>query len=292
MAAGNTTTASLADSLPLIIDSARIVREYEGVYTRTTDKQNLPEGTGLSWEEVSLSQLTAQGGITETTTLANPQQLVDTLFTITPTVSGIHTFFTDRVQRRISKNVWAKTGQLAQNAMNRKKDEDYLTTLDGATTSLCGANTTLASGHISAAVSRIKGNTTEPGMGELFTVLHPFQIKDIQDELVSGVGTYTVPTGMTEETFRKGFMGTLFGSNVFADGNISIDSSDDAKGGVHVREAIVMVQGHSPRAETVRHPEIGGGGDALYMYDEYAYGERSAGNWLYEIYSDATAPTS
>ena len=30
----------------------------------------------------------------------------------------------------------------------------------------------------------------------------------------------------------------------------------------------------------------------LYLYDEYAYGERSAGNWLFEVYSDATAPTS
>jgi len=28
------------------------------------------------------------------------------------------------------------------------------------------------------------------------------------------------------------------------------------------------------------------------MYDEYAYGERSAGNWLFEVISDATTPTS
>jgi len=29
----------------------------------------------------------------------------------------------------------------------------------------------------------------------------------------------------------------------------------------------------------------------LYHYDEYAYGERSSGNWLYEVISDALAPT-
>lgn len=292
MVQGRNTTGNLADSLPLVIDGARIRREYEGVFTRTVDKQTLPEGTGLSWEEVTLEQLTAQGGITENTILENPQQVVDSLFSITPTVAGIHTFFTDRVQRRIAKQVWAKVGGLSQNAMNRKKDEDYLTVLDGATTSLCGAGNTLASGHISAARTRITSNTTEPGRGELFAVLRGEQIKDIQDEVVAGVGTYTVPTGMTEETFRKGFMGSLFGCNVFEDGNISIDASDDCKGGVHTREAIVLVQGHSPRSETRREPHIGGGGDSMWLYDEFAFGERSSGNWLVEIYSDSTSPTS
>jgi hypothetical protein len=287
----NTTTGSLADSQEFIIDSARIVREYEGVFMRVTDVQKLEENTGLSWDEISLSQLTAMS-VSETTVMDNPQSYVDTLFTITPTVVGIQTIVTDRVYRRLSKKTLGKMGALAQNAIQRKKDEDFITVLDGATTSLAAANASLTSGHISAAVARIKGNTTERGTGPIFTVLHPFQLKDIQDELVSGIGTYAIPSGMTEETFRKGFMGTLFGSNVFEDGNISVDANDDAKGGVFAKEAIVMVQGHSNRKETRRRPEIGGGADEMFIYDEYAYGERSAGNWLYEIYSDATAPTS
>ena len=291
MPTGNTTTSSLADSLPIVIDGARIVREYEGTYNRVVDKQTLPAGTGLSWDEISLSQLTATQ-VTESTVLDNPQQLVDTLFTITPTVIGIQTLFTDRVQRRIAKVAWAKTGTLAQNAMNRKKDEDFLTMLDGATTSLGGAGTTNTFGLISAAVSRITGNATEPASGPIFAVLHPYQIKDIQDEIVAGVGTYTVPTGMTEDVYRKGFSGTIANANVFADGNLTVDSSDDAKGGVFAREAIVLVQGHSPRNESRRRPEIGGGADEMFMYDEYGLGERSAGNWLYEIYTDALSPTS
>ena len=58
------------------------------------------------------------------------------------------------------------------------------------------------------------------------------------------------------------------------------------------QEAIVMVQGRAPRTATVRREDIGGGATVVYLYDEYAYGERSAGNWLFEIQSDATAPTS
>ena len=290
MATGLTTTGSLADSLPTVIDAARIVREYEGVFMRTTDAQKLPEGTGLKWDEIALAQLTAQS-ITETTELDNPQQLSDSILSAEPVVAGIQIRVTDRARIRIDKKVAAKMGILGQNAIQRKKDQDYLTILDSATTSLSGAGSTLASGVIGAAAARIKGNTSERGMGPIFTVLHPFQIKDLQDELTSGVGTYTVPTGMTEETFRNGFNGSVYGTNVFEDGNISIDSADDAKGGVHARDGVVFVQGRSPWAKTVRMEHIGGGADDMFMYDEYVFVERSAGNWLFEVYSDATAPT-
>jgi hypothetical protein len=288
-----TITGSLADSQELIIDSARIKREEEGVFMRTTEVHTLAKNTGLSWEEVALDQMEAQP-ITESTELVNPQQYVDSLFTITPTMIGISTLVTDRVYARIAKDTIAKMGALKQNAIQRKKDEDYITVLDGGSTAAApGANATLTSGHLSAMVSRIRGNTTEtsrtsPG----FLVMHPFQIKDIQDEIVAGVGTYAVPQGMTESVFRNGYEGQLFGFSVFAAGNITIDSDADAKGGAHTREAIVMVQGRSPWSKTKDRPEVGGGATELFMYDEYAFGERSAGNWLYEIYSDATAPTS
>src|SRR3990167_6568612 len=137
MAGVPTTTGNLADSLPTIIDSARIVREFEGVMVRLSDRTNLADGTGLTWDEISLAQLTAQA-VTETTELNNPQLLSDTLFSVTPVMVGVQTIITDRTMRRISKNVAAKIGVLAQNAIQRRKDEDGLTFLDGATTSLAG----------------------------------------------------------------------------------------------------------------------------------------------------------
>lgn len=291
MATGTTTTDAIADSLPTLIASARIVREYEGVMPQLCALETLGEGVGLSWHEVSYAQLVAQA-ITEATELDNPQQLADTLFTITPTVVGIETLLTDRVAARISKIAYAKIGDLAQKAIQRKKDEDGLVVLDGATTSLCGSGTTLTSGHIASAVARISGNTTEPGNPPIRCVLHTYQIKDIADEIIAGVGTYPVGEGITARVFTEGFKGMIAGAQVYADGNIIIDSTPDAKGGVFAQEAIVLVQGFAPRVETKRRPEIGGGATSLYHYDEYAYGERSAGNWLLEIQSDATTPTS
>lgn len=290
MPSGRTHTSDLVESQPYVIASARIVREYEGVMVRLSDRTNLANNQGLNWHEISLAQLTAQG-ITETTELNNPQAIVDTLFSVTPVMVGVQTIITDRTMRRISSNVAAQIGKLAQNAIQRKKDEDGLVALDGATTSLGGAGTTMTSSLVSAAASRIRGNTTEPGMGPLYTVLHPFQLKDVQDEIVQGIGTYTIPEGLTAEVFRRGFKGSLFDTEVYTDGNLTIDSASDAKGGVFVREALVMVDGKGPWTETDRLGRYGGGANELILYDEYAWGERSAGNWLYEIYTDATAPT-
>ena len=290
MATGNTTTGSLADSLPTIIASARIVREFEGVMPQLVEKQTLGEGIGLSWNEVSFSQLTAQD-ITETTELDNPQQLSDSLLTITPTVAGIETVITDRVAARISKNAYAKIGSLAQNAIQRKKDEDGITVLDGFSNSYCGAGSTLTSGHLAAAMALIQGNTSEPAKPPYRIVLHPYQIHDIEDEIVAGVGTYPVAEGLTARVFSEGFRGMIAGGQVYPDGNITIDSGTDAKGGVFAQEAILLVQGRAPRMVAVRAENVGGGATKIYHYDEYAYGER-LDTWGVEIYSDATAPTS
>jgi len=289
--AGNTTTSSLTDSLNSIIAAARVVRENEGVMPNLVDKKTLGVGIGLDWKEISLAQLTAQT-VTENVELHNPQEITDTIFTITPTVIGIHTILTDRVKARISPIVFGEVGRLGQNAIQRKKDEDGLVVLDGATTSLCGAGFTLATGYVSAAEAQITGNATERGVPPIYCVLHPYQVKDLRDELTAGMLTAPVPEGLTARVFTENNIGRIGTVSVYSDGNISVDAASDAKGGVFAREAIVLVQGRAPWGKEVRNEKLGGGATEYLLYDEYAYGERSAGNWLFELYSDATAPTS
>jgi hypothetical protein len=289
MPSGNTITDALNDSLPLAVSSARVVRDYEQVVPQLVDRQTLGEGLGLSWREITLDQLTAQG-ITENQLLDNPQQITDSLFTITPTVVGLNVVITDRVAARISKSAFAKTGGLAQSAIERKKDEDGIIVFDGASTSLGGAGTTATTSLIAAASERILGNSTEPGKMPLRAVLHPAQIKDFYDEITAPIGTASLD-GESARVFREGFKGMIDSVSIFSDGNITVDASDDAKGGVFAGDAIVLVQGRAPRAVTVRNEKLGGGATEMLLYDEYAYGERSAGNWLYEIYTDATPST-
>lgn len=295
MPAGNTTTQSLADSLDDVRSSARIVREQQAVMTSSVERRTLGRGIGTKWQEVSMSQLTAQA-VSENTVLDNPQQLEDTLFSIEPTVIGIQTLITDRVALRINRQAFARTGVLGQNAIERKKDEDGLTILSGATTVLGTANTALAIGEIRAARYQISSNATEPAPpnAAYMAVLHGFQIVDIENSILAPPTGADVQLGNNfgTQVFRNGFRGMAGGVNVKEDGNITIDANSDATGGVFIREGIVLVQGRSPYMKTREEPHIGGGATSVFHYDEYAYGERSAGNWVFGIISDATAPTA
>ncbi len=291
-AVGWTTTGSLADSLDDVRASARIVREFEGVMPQLADKATLTPGTGLDWQEITYAALTAQA-VTENTELDNPQQLSDSILVITPVVTGIETFLTDRVQKRISSIGFSKIGVLGQNAIQRLKDEDGLAlAASGATTAEPGAGVTLTSGHIAAASYNITSNTTEPGMRPIYFVGHGFQLKDLFDELVAGVGTYVLTEGPTARVFSNMYDMPIAGVKVVEAGNITVDSSSDAAGYVFAKEGVILVQGRAPRVVSVRNEKRGGGGDHVYHYDEYAYGQRNAGVWDYRMTSDATAPTS
>lgn len=293
MASGWSTTQALADSLPAMRQEARIVREYEGVMSQLVDRRMLNEGEGETWNEISYSQLTAMA-VTENTRNENPQQIADTLFTITPSMVQISTFITDKVGRNIAKNGFAQLGPLAMNAIVRKMDEDGLAVFAGASTELAAAGTTLTSGHVSAAISQVRyGGSNEPSNPPWRIVFQSYQLKDVQDDIVSGVGTYPIPEGPTSRAFSSGFyQGPLFGAEAFVDDNITIDGSFDARGAAFAKEAIVLVVSLDPRTETRRQPGWGGGGNELFITQDYAYGERSSGNWLVSFVSDATAPTS
>lgn len=292
---GETTSGALTQALPSIIAKARIVREYDGVWNRVCEKQKRQSGTGLNWQEFTLNQIDGQD-ITETTTNDNAQTLSGSLQTASPQLAQILVKVTDRAKETLSPNVVSQMGQLAGNAMRRKKDEDYLSLYSSfATTASPGSGNPLSFGHITAAVANIKGNVTEGAEDEIFTILHAFQWKDVQDEILAGVGTYTVPTGMTEDVFRRGFMGTIAGSNGFTDNNITIDSTPNANGAVHARKAVIAVQGMELKSETRRDPSFGGGADEAFITDEYTFIERtSAGTQVFaqRILSDATAPAS
>lgn len=300
MTVGETSTGSLGDALPEIVADARIVKEKTGVSTarRTCDVRRQTPGTGLNWTEFALNQLSAQD-ISETTKNENFQQFTGSLLSIQPTMSQIIVKVTDRTYRKIAQIVSSKFGAVIGNAMVRKEDTDYLATfLTFATTCSPGSATTFGSGYISSAKQNITSNVTEPSSAEVFTVLHGFQIKDLQDEIVSGVGTYTIPQGLTEEVFRRGFAGTVAGSNVFEDGNITVTSTPNANGATHSREGVILAIGMEIKRELDRDLYFGGGADVISLVSEFAFAERKSGTssttqvWAYRHLSDATAPTS
>lgn len=289
MAVGNTTSTVLADSIDTIVASARSTEEYAAVVPQLVDKATLVSGTD-TWKEVLFAQLSAMA-ITEQTENENPQLFSDSAITITPQGVQILTFITDKVRRNLNRKSLSQMGKLEGEAMRRKEDEDGLTAMDGSTTQLGTANTPLVTGDIAAARYRITSNATEPGPMPISFVGHGFCIKDFYDELVAGIGTYPVPAGSTAQVFRSGFTLPVANVTVHEDGNIAIDSADDAKNFVFSKSAWVLVRDLNIKTEIERKPGRGGGGDNVYMTAFYAYGERSPGNWSYELIGDASNPT-
>ena len=294
MPTGETTSTSLIDSLPLVVSNARQVREFPVGFMNTVDRQTLPKGAGVAWREIVLARLTAQA-VGQTTPLDNPQEITDTLFQIEPEMYGIHTILTRKVMDQISRNVYGQIGSLMQHAIQRRKELDGFAIYDGATFSRPGAGVTLASGVISAIVTQISGNVTEHAqMDETkYAWLGPYQVHDLQAELGAAVGTYTIQPGATSEAYERGIKAVTMvgGAEIKIGGNIRVDANDDAHGGVHARTGIVLVEWEFPDSYTDVLKNRGGA-EAAWLYDGYAYGERSSGTLFGRVLSDAVAPTA
>ena len=291
MALTPTVTDQLDASLPTIRASARIIREQRGDMVGLVERRTLGRGMGDTWHEVSYDKLTAQA-ISETTENTNIQQISDNDFPIKPTMIQVATMLTDKVGRNITQNGLREIGRLAQNAMQRKRNIDGLTTIDATTsTQLGSAGSSMTFGLVAAGVSNIEGNATEPGNPPIRFVGHSFCIKDIYDQFVAPVGTYDISNGATFDVFKNGFRGMINTAQAFVNGDFTIDANMDVKNGVFAQEGIVHVQEMAPRIATQREELIGGGSTIIVHTDSYAYGIRQ-NNWVQEIIADATAPTS
>ena len=296
MATGETLSSTLGDAAPEIVADVRLVKEFTGTWQRTCDVKTQDEGTGLAWTQFQIAQLEAQD-IGEAQDNRNFQQLQGTLLSTEPVMSQIIIKITDRTYRKIAKVVSSKFGSLAGNAMARKKDEDYIALFSTfATTASPGTGNPLSHGHIAAAARNAASNATEPAMSSIYSVLHGFQIYDLQLEVLAPIGTYEI-SGMTEQVYRQGWRGSVAGSDVFEDGNISPTgvSSTNGRGATHAREGVIAVKSMSIKTERDRDIYFGGGADVISMVDEYSFVENTSRGtqvFCYAHVSDTTAPAS
>ena len=293
---GETTTAALADSLPTMRFGARLVHEQKGRIRDTVDLVMLPKNQGNSWSEVDFAALTAST-VTETTdNLDSPEQLSDTLRTITPTDSGIHILYTDRVADRIITQAASivRSGILGMNAILRKEDLDGIVQGRSATTDMGVAGAPLTSGLVRHLKYRISSNVTEANAdGPFHFQHHGFSLADIDDELSAPLGTYEITSGVSADVLANSYTKAprmLGGMMVHENGHMTIDASDDCEGFGYARDGLILVEGRGVRTEVLRRPNIGGGATSVFMYYEYAWGFRSTGNWLFGVTADATAP--
>lgn len=296
------TTASLDDTLPKFIAEAKLTLRQEGLMDKRVRKVNLGRGQGLTynlptWSAVSVLDLT-QG-----VDLAQAQAVTDSNFAVSVAEIGGQVFFSDLSDMAVREDVMRMLGRAIANTWVRAFDIDLTEDMDSAATSLGGAGTTMLIGRLLAAVNRLSA-AARPVEGPLSCVIHPYQYHPIAEDLaalssgrwINTAGTPSVErsfgssvAGLSENIIREYWVGHLGGVDVFTDPNIAIDASDDAKGGVFSKEAIVAVYYEQPSTRTERDESMRGlelnyvGTVGSGMYDS---------TWAFELYTDATAPTT
>jgi hypothetical protein len=281
-----TTTASAIDAvIQTVIAEAQFTEQHRNVMANLVRKYTIGKGEGDSVDIPKFGTVTAQA-LTEGVDMANPQQLTTSKVTITPGEVGAQIILTDKAVRAANTDLLRAAGRVLGNAMAKKQGQDLLGLLDGFSQSLPGAGTSPTLAHLRAARSRLHG-ATEPAPMKHFAVLHPYQWDAIAADL-SPTGTYPVPDGMSESVIRDYWVGRVLGMDVFVDGNITVDGSDDAKGGVFSKESMVLVTMKKWSVERERDASLRAW--ELNVVADYGYAEYED-SWGVEFYSDASTPT-
>ena len=287
------TTASDLDSLiQVIVGEMRFTARHAVPMANLVTRVDMPENRGSPFDLPKLDTLTAVN-LTEGVDVTSFETVTDSDVSIDPTEVGVFVALTDRSLRRAPAAFESAVAGEAARAYAYKLDLDLLRQLDSFSTSLVGAGSAVGINHLSAARSRVKGGS-EPGQGPVHVVLHPFGIKDIVDDLVPGASN-AIPAGISDDVTRQylteNFVGNtkLYGMSVWEDGNIELDTLDDAIGGLFCQNAIFLAITMEPTQEKQRDASLRG--DEIVIVGEYGYAE-----WLdaagVELYHDATAPTS
>ena len=155
-------------------------------------------------------------------------------------------------------------------AVATKIDVDLLGLFSSFTDKGNGANGTATFTQFAGAVSILRNSFAQQG-GVINAVLHPYQWHDLWLELGKPAATYTNLQGVTERALEDYYMTTLLGGiRIYTSSNISVDSSDDAIGGLFSRPAIMLDTRRPTRMEQER--DASARATELNINAGYAYG--------------------
>jgi hypothetical protein len=295
-----TTTAELTDTIPTIIEEAQFTRQFKGVMRGLS--WNIRKGKGSTVNVPYFGTVTSNQ-LTEGVDMTSSETMQDTNVQVTPYEAGLKIILTKNVVEDDNEDLIRAAGRLLGDGYETKVDQDLLARLDNGTNSLGGAGTTMTMGQLAAARALLQGNAVSsggPAPTPYVIVSHPFVELDIVDTLTpipltsagtSGWATNAMSGPMTENILANYSVGRIFGMPFITDGNLSIDTSDDVKGGCFAsgsNGAIIYVPAREPGVETEYDASLRGW--ELVYVGRYGVGNYLNG-WTVELYHDASTPS-
>ena len=233
------TTGSLENAQNIIIAAARFTEEHNAPAMNLIEQFTLPKGA----KQVTVpkvGQMSMQD-LTDGVDIVDEEDIGMTTVDLTASEVGAKIILTDKLVRQSAENVFSMIGRQLGDGMARKKDVDVLALYSGFSTDIGAAGRSMSLANVSAAVAYAKGKKFG---SNVYIVQHPFAVWDIANTAVTASTTYPVPAGWSADLLGNFFSGLrpINGVPIFEDGNISIDSSDDAVGVIADRSALGVLK--------------------------------------------------
>ncbi len=247
------TTGNLENAQRIIIATARYTEEHNAPAMNLIEQFTLPKGS----KQVTVPKVASM----TMSDLVDGQDIIDeedigmTTVDLTAAEVGAKIVITDKLARQSAENVFSIIGRQLGDGMARKKDKDVLALYSGFSTDIGAAGRSMSLANVSATVAYAKGNKFG---SQVYIVQHPFAVWDIANTAVTASTTYPVPVGWSADLLGNFFSGLrpINGVPIFEDGNITVDSSDDAIGVCADRSALAVLKSVDTRTERQRDASL------------------------------------
>ena len=247
------TTGNLENAQRIILATARYTEEHNAPAMNLIEQFTLAKGA----KQVTVPKI----GQMDMSDLVDGQDIVDeedigmTTVDLTAAEVGAKIIITDKLARQSAENVFTMIGRQLGDGMARKKDNDVTALYSGFGTDIGAAGRAMSLANVSATVAYAKGNKFG---SQVYIVQHPFAVWDIANTAVTASTTYPVPAGWSADLLGNFFSGLrpINGVPIFEDGNISIDSSDDAIGVCADKTALAVLKSVDTRTERQRDASL------------------------------------
>jgi len=247
------TTGNLENAQRIILASARYTEEHNAPALALIEQFTLPKGA----KQVTVPKVgqMSMSDLTDGQDIVDEEDIGMTTVDLTASEVGAKIILTDKLIRQSAENVMSIVGRQLGDGMARKKDNDVTALYSGFSTDLGAAGRSMSLANLSAVVAYAKGNKFG---SQVYVNHHPFTVWDIANTAVTASSTYPVPKGWSEDLLGDFFSGLrpLNGVPIFEDGNISIDSSDDAIGVVADKSALAVLKSVETRTERQRDASL------------------------------------
>ena len=249
------TTGNLENAQRIIIAAARYTEEHNAPAMALIESFNLPRGA----KQVTVPKVgqMSMSDLTDGQDIIDEEDIGMTTVDLTASEVGAKIILTDKLVRQSAPNVMSIVGRQLGDGMARKKDTDVhalYSGLNGGTT-LGAATKSFSLANVAGAIAHAKANKFG---SQVYILQHPNAVFQIANTAVTASSTYPVPAGWSDELLGNFFSGLrpLNGVPIFEDGNLSVDSADDAIGVIADKSALAVLKSVDTRTERQRDASL------------------------------------